>query len=107
MWRCSDNQAIMVWLWLCQTAVEIVEGKIQCKITYNEVICSFGENLFAHYITNITASIVYKDWLLHSLQNKKRVPQINVTYFEHEINLRLKIYDKAKLRYQKVDQIQP
>ena len=83
-----------------------MEGIIDCKITYNEVICGFDENVVANYFIGITTFVIFKDWLLHSLQNEKRNPQINLTYFEHEISLRLESYDKAKLRYQQVDQIQ-
>ena len=56
--RQSSIYCLIVALW------ELVEGMIQCKITYNEVICGFDENLFANYITNITAFIVY---------NKKKI----------------------------------
>ena len=100
---CEEVQTIKHLLFDCISVKQLwqkVEGMTQCNITYHEVICGFGENLFANYVTNITAYIVYKDWLIHSLENKKRIPQINLTYFEHELCLRLDIYDKAKLRYQ-------
>ena len=100
---CEEVQSIKHLLFECgaiKRLWELVEEIINCKITYYEVICGFDKNLFANYITNITAFVIYKDWLLHSLQNEKRNPQINLAYFEHEISLRLEIYDKAKLRYQ-------
>ena len=78
-----------------------VEGMTQCNITYHEVICGFGENLFANYVANITAYIVYKDWLIHSLENKKRIPQINLTYlkkFFHRYSFTVQFVAAAYLR---------
>ena len=44
--------------------------------------------------TNISC-IVYKEWLLLSLDGKYRHPEIALEYFKQEIAIRLEIYKKC------------
>ena len=58
-------------VYLLKKLWDLVEEIINCKISYNEVVGGFKDNLFANYMTNMASFIVYKDWLQHSLPQKK------------------------------------
>ena len=77
---------------------ELVENMQDCKIAYED-IGGFENNQLANYVSNISAFVTYKDWLLHSLRSEKRKNKISRLYFEYHLNPRLEIYEKAGLTY--------
>ena len=48
------------------------------------------------YILTLVSFLIYKDWLLLSLENKSRNKYINLKYIKQELNLRLDIYSACK-----------
>ena len=60
----------------------------------------FQNNIFANYVPRIAALAMYNDWQLHLLKSEERRNKISRLYFEHELNFRLEIYEKAGLVYQ-------
>ena len=45
--------------------------------------------------TTIICFLIYKEWLLLSLENRKRKSVIALDFFKNEVNLRLQIYEKC------------
>ena len=45
-------------------------------------------------VITLICFLIYKEWLLLSLENRKRNPVIALKYFNNEIKLRIKIYEK-------------
>ena len=50
-------------------------------------------------MTTIICFVIYKEWLLLSLENRKRKSVIALDFFKNEINLRLQIYEKCVCIY--------
>ena len=101
---CDKVQTIRHLLFECVFVKEVwvlVERMLDCKITYDDILCGFENNLIANYVSNIAAFTIYKDWLLYSLKGEKRSNRVSKLFFEHEPNLRLKIYEQAGLVYQR------
>ena len=101
---CDQVQTVKHLLYDCsyvKVLWEILESILNCKITYKEIFCGFhdGNCLYANYMTTICAYIIYKDWLLHSLENNHRPKKCNLIYFQNEICFRIDVYERAKLRY--------
>ena len=46
-------------------------------------------------LTTLICFLIYKEWLLLSLENRKRNPVIALEYFKNEIKLRIQIYEKC------------
>ena len=54
------------------------------------------DELFDHgSVTTLICFLIYKEWLLLSLENRKRNPVICLHYFKNEIKLRIQIYEKC------------
>ena len=46
-------------------------------------------------VTTLICFLIYKEWLLLSLENRNRNPVIALEYFKNEIKLRMQIYEKS------------
>ena len=46
---------------------KLVEKMLDCKIANEDILCGFENNLFANYISNISAFVIYKYWLLYCI----------------------------------------
>ena len=49
-----------------------------------------------HIATTIISFLIYKDWLLPSLQNKDRNSVIALSYSKAELTLRQRIYEECR-----------
>ena len=38
---------------------ELVERMLDCKVTYDDILCVFENNLFANNVSNIAAFVIY------------------------------------------------
>ena len=65
----------------------------------DSVICgTFVGNFQSNNIVIMLVSfLIYKDWLLHSLESKKRPTLFNMELFKSELQLRMKIYEKCNM----------
>ena len=48
-------------------------------------------------VITLVSFLIYKDWLLHSLDNKKRPTLFNMELFKSELQLGIKIYEKCNM----------
>ena len=101
---CDNVQTVQHLLFECtyvKPLWEVAEMILNTNISFSDVLCGdHCENyLFGNYICTIFAFVIYKDYLLHSLENKKRPTSCTLKYFENEICFRLEIYDRIGLKY--------
>ena len=94
---CKDVQTTKHLLFDCsyvRILWEIMELIVGSEIFYSDILCGFDteKSLFADYLCTICAFVIYKDFLLHSLNKRKRPFQCNLKYFENEICFRFNIY---------------
>ena len=65
---CDKIQTIGHLLFECVFVKEVwvlVERMLDCKITYDDILCGFENN--QKYVSAIAAFAIYKDWLLTSI----------------------------------------
>ena len=78
-------------------------------IQTHNIICGSVKDNFRteNVIITIISFIIYKDWLLKSLQSKRRSKFINKEYILNELHMRGLIYKQAKLteNYAVIEQI--
>ena len=64
------------------------------NITFHQIL-GLDKHFKYESITTIICFIIYKEWLLFSLDGKYRHPEIALEYFKHEIAIRLEIYKQC------------
>ena len=69
------------------------------NITQDSIICGCMDGNFYSNNTVITliCFLIYKDWLIRSLDNKKRSVDFNRELFKCELKLRMAIYEKCNM----------
>jgi len=67
------------------------EETFDVQITFLKVMGIEQNNHFDFLIT-LLSFLIYKDWLLHSLENRCRNTNMNIEFYRHELCLRYKIY---------------
>ena len=102
---CGESQTIehllhnCVYVWpLCQ----IVELVFEVDINFKRIL-GLDEEFEHDDIITIVSFLIYKDWLLPSLQNKDRNSVIALSYFKAELTLRQQIYEKCRSIMKSVD----
>ena len=74
-----------------------VSEALDYDIVCDSVICgTFDDNFQSNNIViTLVSFLIYKDWLLHSLESKKRPTLFNMELFKSELQLRMKIYESV------------
>ena len=95
---CGETQSIEHLLYSCvyvRPLWQIVEHVFEVDINFR---CTLGldEKCEHDDIITIVSFLIYKDWLLPSLQNKNRNSIIALSYFKAELTLRQWIYEKCR-----------
>ena len=99
---CDEEQTIAHLLFECEYLSglwERVSQAIDYDIVCDYIMCgSFDGNCQSNNIViTLVSFLIYKDWLLHSLDNKKRPTLFNMEQFKSELQLRIKIYEKCNM----------
>jgi hypothetical protein len=95
---CSEDQTIRHLLFLCaraKTMWKIFEHVYRMNIDYRDIVCGINDK-DVHYVITIIAFLLYKEWLLESLNNKSREQSFPIHFFISELRLRQAIYNKNK-----------
>ena len=95
---CGETQSIEHLLYSCvyvRPLWQIVEHAFEVDI-YFKCILGLDEHCEHDDIITIVSFLIYKDWLLPSLQNKNRNSTIALSYFKAELTLRQQIYEKCR-----------
>ena len=95
---CDFPQTIEHLLFNCSYVKPIwslVEETINDFVTFKRIL---GVDIVFkfHNFVSVIAYIIYKEWLVHSLDNRKRGRIISTLYFKYELKIRLSIYEFSK-----------
>ena len=94
---CQQQQSIKHLLWECvyvKPLWEIVEKMCDFEITFDKIL-GIEECYSQDRILTLISFLIYKEWLLLSLDNKKRHGNIKFDIYKNELELRLKIYEAS------------
>ena len=94
---CQQQQSIKHLLWECvyvKPLWEIVEKMCDFEITFDKIL-GIEECYSQNRILTLISFLIYKEWLLLSLDNKKRHGNIKFDIYKNELELRLKIYEAS------------
>ena len=94
---CGEIQTIEHLLWNCRyvgSLWKIVENVLDTKLNF-DIILGINNSCKEPYVLTLVSFLVYKEWLMLSLENKFRNNRIVLEYYKHELVLRLKIYERS------------
>ena len=74
---------------------DVIEKLIGAGISFKQILGL--DNLFREdSILSVISFLIYKEWLVLSLENKQRNANICLAYFKNELSLRIEIYKMCK-----------
>ena len=94
---CGEVQTIEHLLWNCRyvrSLWKIVESVLDIRLNF-DMILGINNSCKESYVLTLVSFLVYKEWLLLSLENKLRNNRIVLDYYKQELLLRLKIYERS------------
>ena len=94
---CQREQSIKHLLFECiyvKPLWEVVEKNCDFEITFDKIL-GIEECHSQDRILTLVSFLVYKEWLLFSLADKKRNSNIRLDLYKNELALRLKIYEAS------------
>ena len=99
---CDEEQTIAHLLFECEYLSGLwarVSEALDYDIVCDSVICGTFDGNFQsnNIVITLVSFLIYKDWLLHSLESKKRPTLFNMELFKSELLLRMKIYEKCNM----------
>ena len=73
----------------------VIEKIIGARISFKQILGL--DNLFREdFVLSVISFLIYKEWLVLSLENKLRNRNICLSYFKNELSLRIEIYKVCK-----------
>ena len=96
--RCKEQQTIKHLLWDClyvKPLWEIVGDVCGFEISFDRILGTEDCNGY-DYVLTLISFLIYKEWLLLSLEGKNRQRRINLQFYKNEIELRRKIYELCR-----------
>ena len=94
---CQEPQSIEHLLWKCNYVKplwSIVEKVCDFKITYGKIL-GIDDCCKQDRVLTLMSFLVYKEWLLLSLEGKKRSNNTMIQFYKRELELRLRIYGQC------------
>ena len=95
---CGKIQTIEHLIYRCKYVKPLwhsVSNLIGSSVDFKTIL-GCKRDIINEYILTLVSFVIYKEWLLLSLENKCRHNCINMKHFQHELNLRLCIYSVCK-----------
>lgn len=95
---CHASQSIEHLLYSCtyvKPLWDIINDLLKVNITYKQIL-GLDKHFKYNFVTTIVSFLIYKQWLLLSLENKKRCDGTLLSFLKSEIALRLEIYKTCK-----------
>ena len=99
---CDQDQTIIHLLFECKHVERLwtsVGEALGMNNTQDSIMCGcmdgnfYGNNI----IITLVCFLIYKDWLVRSLDNKKRSVDFNLELLKCELKLRMDIYEKCNM----------
>ena len=103
---CGQTQSTEHLLYSCcyvKPMWQVVNTVYGINVNFKQIL-GLDEMFSLTAIMTIVSFFIYKEWLLLSLKDKKRIPVIALSCFKNELNLRNQIYEKC--RNTKIDYIE-
>ena len=72
----------------------VVESLCDIQVSFHVILGVHGSSDYDNLIT-LVSFLIYKEWLVLSLENKSRSSSIVLQYFKEELSTRLKIYESC------------
>ena len=94
---CNQVQTIEHLLYSCcyvSPLWRIVNNVFGSNVNYYQIL-GLDENLEYNAIITIVCFLIYKQWLLLSLEGKSRSSAIALDWFKYELKVRVEIYEKS------------
>ena len=94
---CSLPQTIEHLLFDCHYVKplwRVVESLCDIQVSFHVVLRVHGSNDYDNLIT-LVSFLIYKEWLVLSLENKSRSSSIVLQYLKEELSTHLKIYESC------------
>ncbi len=91
---CDDSQSIEHLLFSCRRATylwNLVNDVYNMSVVFKDIVCGV-EDLQYRYIITLLAFLLYKEWLLSSLENRTRCTNFPYHFYIRELKLRERIY---------------
>ena len=95
---CDQSQTIQHLLFDCRYVKplwNIVNAVFGIQITYRQILGT-DQNFHYNSIVTLVSFLIYKEWLVHSMDGEKRHVMVQFNYFKNELSLRLKERIKPK-----------
>jgi hypothetical protein len=105
---CNESQTIKHLLYECQYVKPLwrkVAAFCDIDIDFMLLLGCDIDNVYNDMISLI-CFLVYKEWLVLSLDNKSRIYPLVLKYYKEELNLRLAIYRRANLKERDIEKIE-
>ena len=96
---CTEEQTVTHLLFSCSRAVcmwQIFYNAYNKPIQMKDIICGYDDPELCNMV-NIIAFLLYKEWLLSSINGERRPRMFPTNFFRNEIMLRGKIYKRSKI----------
>lgn len=99
---CNMDHTVMHLLFDCKH-VFYIWNKVNIALgwtveQYNIICGSTSENYkLDNIVITAISFFIYKEWLISSLENRKRSALLSTAYLKHELNLRIEIYKKCNM----------
>ena len=99
---CDQDQTIIHLHFECKHVERLwtsVGEALGMNITQDSVMCGcMVGNLYGNTIViTLICLLIYKDWLVRSLDNKKRSVDFSLEFFKCELKLRMDTYEKCNM----------
>ena len=99
---CDEEQSIIHLLFECRYVKKLwncVNGALGWNVAQYNVICGSTSNRFKldNIIITIVCFLIYKEWLVLSLEGKSRSQIFNFNLLKHELETRKCIYERCKM----------
>jgi len=99
---CDQEQSIMHLLFECRYVHklwEIVNRALGWNVAQYNIVCGSTSSCFKidNIIITVICFLIYKEWLVLSLEDKGRSQTLNLNLIKNELGTRKSIYEKCKL----------
>ena len=97
---CRNVESVTHLIYECQYARQIwatVERVLDTEIRLEDVVLGTDISNDTNFIVSLVVFLIYKEWLILSLENKKRKHEVSWKYLKNEINWYAQVYGKTTI----------